>query len=52
MAVDRLRTATDDLARSSKAMDEKTKMLVLIAGLTLAVAIVSEKRPQNIPKRP
>ena len=41
LAVDRLSTATDDLAESSTAMDKKTKTLVWIAGTTLAVAIVS-----------
>jgi hypothetical protein len=41
VAVDRLRSATDDLARSSTAMDDKTRALVRIASLTLAVAFVS-----------
>jgi hypothetical protein len=40
-AVDDLRESTADLARSSRQMDEKTKTLVWIAGLTLAVAVVS-----------
>ncbi len=41
VAVDKLRDATDDLAKSSRRMDDKTHTLVVLAGLTLAIAIVS-----------
>jgi hypothetical protein len=40
-AVDELRGATADLARSSREMDRKTRALVTVGWITVAVAFVS-----------
>jgi hypothetical protein len=40
-AVDDLRAATADVAKSSRQIDEGTKNLITLARLTLAVALVS-----------
>jgi hypothetical protein len=40
-AVDELRAATADLARSSREMEQKTRTLVNVGWITVAVALVS-----------